>query len=134
LLVFVADALFEAGHHLYHAVVDDVILDGRIHLGTDQDTGVTKVAVLPDNAFQRHGGTLLRFLAAGGFAEQKGADIHAVAAAQALLMPADIFGDIQGVGRAETAGEKAAPAYRRAPGIQDFVEDALNLLYIALYR
>jgi len=36
-LVLVGDAPPEAGHHLHHAVVDDVVLDGGIHLGTDEE-------------------------------------------------------------------------------------------------
>jgi hypothetical protein len=49
-------------------------------------------------------------------------------------MPADILGDIQRMGRAEPAGEKAAPAYRRAPSIQDFIQNTFYLVNIPLHR
>jgi hypothetical protein len=47
-------------------------------------------------------------------------------------VPAYILSDIQGMGRAEAAREKAAPAYRRASGIQDFVKDTFDFPDISL--
>jgi hypothetical protein len=47
-------------------------------------------------------------------------------------MSADILGDIQGVCRAEAAGKQPAPAYRRTPGIQDFIQYAFNFSNVTL--
>jgi hypothetical protein len=47
-------------------------------------------------------------------------------------MPADFFRDIKGVRAAEAAGKQAAPAYRRAAGVQDFIQDALDFLNVSL--
>ena len=113
-------------------MIDHIVLDSRIYLGTDEDTGITQVTVLADYALQSHGGTLFRLLAARWFTGQKGADVYAVAAAQTLLVPANVLGYIQGVGSTEATGEEPAPAHRRTLGIQDFIQDNFNLFYISL--
>jgi hypothetical protein len=113
-------------------VIDHIVLDSGVNLGADEDTSITQVAVLTDDALQSHGSSLFRLLAARRFTGQEGADVYAVAAAQALFVPADILGYIQCVGSAEATGEKPAPAHRRTPGIQDFIQDALNLFNVSL--
>ena len=113
-------------------MVDHVVFNCRIDLRANEDAGIAKVAVLPNNAFQRHRGALGGLIAPGGIAGKEGADINAIAAAEAFFMPEDVFSDVKAVGRPEAAGKQAAPPYRRAAGIEDLIEDGLDFLYISL--